>query len=285
MPLKRKEKIALGVLGGLGALFAMLGFGGGAAGSDTLSGTPTGGGGSEPEPGKADLPPPPKEPVPKQGVIGEIPTSSFEPGIHDSIYPTPGRMYQVKKGDIFGGQYGSRSIAYRALLSAAYAAAIENGKNDAEAKAFAATIAKSGGRRNQYIDAILCAGINDAAYGTWGYDKTGSNKTRVGPHGRGIRLLKYHANNRQRLVEGRPLVRNIRWGDFMSAGDESGTPMDYELAEAYEYLYLPHLDLQAILSGDIVVDEWDPPFEWEIDVPEDMAGQVFGCGDGEVLLS
>lgn len=295
MPLSEKQKRNLAVGAGVLTLLALYGLGTAAAadeGDDVDDEFP------DPfMPAAGEIEPPL---VPSAGEIdrdplvpagGKIPAAvvpsagelvgKFDPVEHESSYPTPGRMYQVKKLDIFGGEYSNRSIAYRALLSAAYAAAINSGMSDGDAKSFAKSIAKNGNLRAQYIDVITCAGVNDAAYATWGY----GDKARPGPQGRAIRLQKYHVNNRGRLVAGKSFVRNIRMGNYQTPGDESGLPMDAERADAYEYLYLPGLDFDALLAGEIVVSQWDPPFTWTIEMPDDLVGQTFGCGDGEILLS
>lgn len=224
------------------------------------------------------------------GITGEaspapVPEPSFVPSKHEnSAYPTPGMMYQVKKGEIFGGEDSKRSIAYRALLTAGYLA----GKNvlklsESKAQAFAREIAKSKVRRAQYIDLIQCAGINDAAYGTWGY----SSNARPGPHGRAIRLLPYHVNNRRQLAEGLPLIRNIAMGSHMSPGDGSGVALRSDLRETWEFLLMPRLDLTALASRQVVPaqDGLTAPFEWEIQVEEDgLRGRTFGCKGGEIRL-
>lgn len=285
MSLTSRQKVGLGIGAAIATLLALLGLGK-SAGAASLPGTPIpGGGGGSPEPdpggpgvgGLATS----GAPVKPEPATPDMPGVSFDPGQHEGSYPTPGKMYQVKKGDIFGGEYSNRSIAYRALLSVAYVAARKDGMSDDDAKAFARSVAKDGNKRAQYIDAITCAGINDAAYATWGYGP----KARPGPQGRAIRLLKYHARNRDRLIAGNGFVRNIKLGSYMSPGDESGTPMDPELADEYEYLFLPDLDHERLLAGEIFVNQWNPPFDWTIDMPEDMVGQVFGCDGGEILLS
>ena len=205
----------------------------------------------------------------------------FDPGKHHADYPTGGKMYQVRKADIFFGELSNRSIIYRLLLTEGYLAAIDNGASDTEARAFAKKIAKTATLRTEYMDVISCAGINDAAYGTWGY----GTKPRPGPHGRAIRLQKYHVNNRQRLTSGLPMQRNIELGDYMTAGDSSGTPIDYDLAEAYEYLFMPKLDRAALWNNkEIVVEQWDPPFAWMIGMPGDLVGSQWGCEGGEITV-
>lgn len=288
MPMTKNQKIGVGVAAALASLLALLGFSQD-AGADSIPGKPTGPGpGPDPDPeapGPGGLKTPEEEPEPPGGL--KTPEAdpeggeAFDPGVHESLYPTPTRMYQVRKGDILGGEDSNRSIIYRALLSAAYTAAIEDGATDAEAKAFAKSIAKNGNLRRQYRDAMQCVGLNDAAYGTWGY----GDKAKPGPHGRAIRLLRYHANNRQRLMAGKGFIRNIRWGDWKTPGDKSGTPMDPELADEYEYFFLPGLNHAALLQGEIIVDMWEPPFAWTIDMPEGMENQLYGCEGGEIVLS
>lgn len=285
---KKRVLIGLGILGGAAAIIGLAGKAK-AAGTDSIPGTPTeGDSGMEPDQGSADLPPVTKpaegSPVDLPPVVGSV---EFDPGEHEGTYPTPRKMYQVRSGDIFGGTSSNRSIAYRALLSEAYVAAIEGGASDAEAKSFANEIASSGTNRLRYIDAILCAGVNDAVYGTWGYAGGAKyGQERVGPHGRTIRLMKYHPDNRARLTAGKPMRRNIALGDYMSPGDGSGVPLEPELAEAFEFLFLPGLDRAALRNRELVIAQWEPPFDWSVDVEEEgIAGNTFGCEGGEILLS
>lgn len=204
--------------------------------------------------------------------------------------PTPGRMYQVRRGDILLGD-SSRSIVGRALRAAAAEVAARQG---IDAKAFADEIAGSASRRRAYADLILCSGSNDMVYGTYGY----GDQAYVGPHGRSIRMLKYHADNRSRAREGRPLLRNIAMltPGKRQAGDRA-KPLDRTRAVAFEWLWLPPLDLDRLYREKIVTSEglrwndgtpqlWAPPQIQALEVEafdDPDLGYRFGCGEGEMV--
>lgn len=190
--------------------------------------------------GELPRPPGPVAPVP------QAPTE--QPEVDDLIksYPTGGHLYQVRSGDMFGGQNSTRSIAYRLLLTEAFLAAKNvGGLDDDDAGAFARKVAKSGSRISQMITIIQCAWINDILYGTWGY----GTKSVPGPHGRAIRLLPQHPDNEQRLREGLPLARNIRLRTPANKGDGSGLATDPELRETWELLYMPKLNEEELWNS------------------------------------
>lgn len=162
----------------------------------------------------------------------------------ENVYPTPGLMYQVRKGDVFGGTFGDRSIAYRALLTAGYLAGKRAGLDDEAANQFARSIAKDNGARTRYIELILCTLLNDLYYGTWGFD---GSKTMAGPHGRGIRLLAVNPNNRSRLAAGQTPLRSIQ----RLAAKDKGNGAAKGTGSSLEYLQLPPLDFDILLNTEL----------------------------------
>lgn len=219
---------------------------------------------------------------PKRTVFEKPKTGTkFDVTKHERQSPTDGYMYQVRFGDFFGGKNDDRSIAYRAILHRAKQVALDHGLNPIEAETYARKIAGVGRNRAIYIQAIQCVGVNDMAYGTWGYGK----KAVASLHGRAIRLLKYHPNNRQRLIEGKPILRNIRLGTYANAGDGSGKPINPEEADAFEYLLLPRIDGAWLWqTGEVRISGWNPAFEYEVATYEDLPA-VLGCGGGEERFS
>lgn len=202
--------------------------------------------------------------VPEKGIIPGLDLSDYE---SPTNYPRDGILLRVVSGDIFLGE-GNRSITYRALLSAGYQAAKDAGASDADATGFARKIAKNGSNRIQYLDLIQCSPWNDALYGTWGY----GNVARPGPHGRAIRMLKYHPNNRQRIKEHKPPMRNIDLGaPSWRADDRRAGPEWQEAAESYEYLWLPKLDYKVLYNQGLI--ELDPT-PWE-GADENMSSKIF----------
>lgn len=173
-------------------------------------------------------------------------------------YPTPGRFYQVVYGDYFGGTNSQHSIVYRALLSAGYIAAKQAGYTDAAASDFARNIAKSDRNRGRYRNLIQDSPWNLRLYGTRGYDP----KLAIpGPSGLAIRLLPVHAPVRQMLKQRALVPRMIALGS-VADGSASGS------GNRLEYLWLPSLDLKALLTGistdtRIVPVAMDPPEPWE----------------------
>lgn len=291
--MKRRSKLLLGVVvvGGAAAL-ALLGstdadaadslgdgdesdegYGGDATG-DSLGGTPT-----SKKPPKLVVPAAPGVQTPKKGALI---ADGFESELHEKDYPTPGYFYQVKNGDMFGGELSQKSISYRSLLSAGYQTAIDHGASPDGATTFARSVAQSAANRTIYTQAIQCVAVNDAAYGTWGY----GDDARAAPHGRAVRLMKYHADNRARLVAGKPLLRNIALGDWKTPGDRSGLPLEPEFAESYEFLLLPRIDLEHLwTTGEVRISGWNPAFEWTVETFAVDLPDSFGCGDGEMNFS
>lgn len=272
--------IGLGVLGAGGVLLALLGSRDANAAEPDAGEAPDGGeppdSGHEPDgKPKGGLQTSPVDPPPKADGLHAVPVDpgklpKVEPAAVTKSYPTGGWMYQVQKGDTVFGEDSKRSIVYRALLSEAYTAARNVGMSDADAKAFARKIARDDQKRLAYWGAVMCVGLNDATYGTFGFNPSFSSP---GPHGRSIEMLPRHADNRDRVAVGEPMLRVV---DLQSgARIESGY-------HAYPWILLPKLAESSLLNGSIIVDSWVPPFPHAVAVLDSsLVGRVWGCGDGE----
>lgn len=172
-------------------------------------------------------------------------------------YPRPEIFHSVVSGDIFLGTDSNRSIVYRALLSGAYQAAIDGGAADNAARTFAQSIANNPSKRMDYYNLILCSPWNDAVSGTWGYGE----QALPGPHGRAIRMLKFHPDNRKRLTEGLPAMRNIERGDpswRQQQPPREAKAIWQDAAVAFEYLWLPGIDLDALWSQSVIRESPEP---------------------------
>lgn len=214
---------------------------------------------------------------------------------HPNNYPTPGTFHQIEYGDIFGGTGSAHNLAWACLYEAAYAAAVEvGGELDDAARAFAKSIAGKAANRARYRDLIQCSAWNDALYGTWGY----SDKSTPGPHGRAIRLLPHHPDNRAAIFSRQSPLRNIRMKKPADKGQGGGTAIDPEFREGFEYLWLPALNLVALWESREITSQgmvWEdgssmsnpPPEVWalDIDVLEDPGFDTFGCEEGEQTWS
>lgn len=315
MKAKTKRNLALGTLG-LGLLF-MLGMGGDEDedddGDEDLDepGTP---GGQTPEedpneldplifiPWTGDWPLPSDEPTEPADPGSDVPFAPFTPPgedpwnptvyEHPENYPTPGRFHQVVSGDIFFGKGSRHNLAWAALYEAAYQAAIEVGEvSDDEARAFAKLTAGKGSNRVKYTDLILCSPFNDMLYGTYGYGK----QAHVGPHGRSIRMMPYHADNRALILQRQPPVRNIQMRSPNDAKKGNARAVSSELRETWEYLWLPPLNLQALWETGQITTEglawedgssmmWAPPeiSNLGVDYIDDPGLREYGCLGGEM---
>lgn len=161
---------------------------------------------------------------------------------YEDPYPTPGMMYQVKKDDILGGTFSTRSIAYRALLSAGYLAGLDVlGLDDEAASQFARELALNNQARAIYIRMIQCDLYNDFFYGTEGFNP---EITSGNPNGRGLRLLAIHADNRARIAAGLAPLRVV---DSVTGVGQSGGE--------YEYLDMPLLDLDQVAKAHLPIDD------------------------------
>jgi len=163
------------------------------------------------------------------------------PGIDDIVdgYPTPGMFYQVQAGD-----FGLR-VAARALKTAAFLAARDRmGMTEADALDFASNWGGNAQRQYAYLDAITCESWNDTTVTTHGY----GDQTRAAPSTRrAIRFLPQHANNLQRLRNGRAPQRRMNFGtpaDKLNEVKRTGN------GSSFETLYLPGVNLKAIADGD-----------------------------------
>lgn len=198
-----------------------------------------------PEPVPRPAVPPPQPPQPS------VPSLNIDDWIED--YPTGESFYQVRSGDMFGGTNSNRSIAYRYLLTEAFLAAKEFGNlDDNKARTWSRSVAQRGNMRLQAIDIIQCAWINDALYGTWGYGL----QAKPGPHGRAIRLLPYHPDNRRMVFDGLGLSRNIELRRPADAGKDGpwnkglGGPADPEMREEFELLWMPAINRKVLWDSD-----------------------------------
>lgn len=210
-----------------------------------------------------------------------------EPPWEDLVvtYPRGGVFYPVVKDDRFGGTSSTRSIAYRFLLSEAYAAAREVGElvHD-EAVAWALAVAKQDKLRLRVIDLVQCSGWNDAMYGTGPVRQSHASQ-----HGRSILLWPVHGPTAARLAEGLVPLRNVRM---------DGNPADPGLHH-FELLWMPAIDRavlwesggQAITTTAMVWDdgtsmENPPPWVMALGIADESGALVgsFGCpgSDGEL---
>jgi len=269
-----------------------------------LGGRGKGGGKPRPKPGTTDGPKPPIDTPdddedddlddPEDDDPSRVPPEPEEddppprePPWEDLVvtYPRGGVFYPVVEGDRFGGTSSTRSIAYRYLLSEAYAAALEEGElvHD-EAVAWALAVAKQDKLRLRVIDLIQCSGWNDAMYGT-----EPVRQSHASQHGRSIRLWPVHGPTADLLAEGLTPFRNVRM---------NGNPGDPDFRH-FEILWMPAID-RAVLweSGGQAITttgmEWDdgssmenpPPWVMALGIADRSDALVgsFGCpgSDGEL---
>ncbi len=205
--------------------------------------------------------------IPEKTDIPDLDLSDFE---SPTNHPRDGIFHQNMYGEILLGS-GSRSITYRALGSAGYLAAKENGATEAEALEFGREVSKNSSRRLEYLNLIQCSPWNDALYTTWGY---GDVAWPPGGHGRALRLLKFHPDNRQRIIDRLPPMRNIRLGDpswRTKDPPRRAGPEWTEAAKAFEYLWLPKLDYTALFNDlHVTLD----PTPWE-GADDNMSSKIF----------
>jgi hypothetical protein len=162
--------------------------------------------------------------------------------------PACGRFYQARRGDTWLGEH-ERSITFRALYRTTFIVATEMGHEDPAA--LARSNASNPGLRKALFD--LCVGQwwGDELYGTYFL----SSKTPVGPHGRSIPLVRFCAENRQRLIEGEAAMRIAPRGCPQDRG--LGTPSrkvlhDTQLGNlrlALPFLWLPVLNPEKLMEG------------------------------------
>lgn len=276
---ERRDLTVLALLAGAAALFWP-------RGSKAAEKEPIGIGGNglppppeEEPPGpraQLDLGPPVEEPPPRAAV--DLGPALPDVDALERIRPTVGAFYQVRKGDTFFGR-GPQAIAYNALVD--FARGI--GMGEEEAASFARA------HRVQYVDLILCSGWNDLLYGTWGY----GSKAHAGPHGRSIRLIPKHADNRDRLSRGEPPLRVIQMRTPSDKRRGNAGAVDRAYVDGYEYLWLPGLNPEEAASRRVLTAEgaaWPdgssvmnpPPEVYGLDfqVLEDPDLGTYGCVTG-----
>ncbi len=307
---KTKRNVAIAGLG-LGLLFLL----GAAADEDDDEDEGSPGGQPPPEPDPEDVVPtevifvPPEDDwePPEPGPV--VPDRDFAPWVppgedpinpadweHPDNYPTPGKFHQVVWGDMFFGTGSAHNIAWAAIYEAAYQAAVEvGGVDDAEARAFAKSIAGKSSNRGRYTTLIQCSPWNDALYGTWGYK---SGKSYPGPHGRAIRMLPDHPPNRDYIMlQRKPPLRNVQMRNPNDKGKGNAGAVDEQYAETWEYLWLPPLNLERLWNNRELTTEgvaWEdgssvmlpPPPIWNlgIDVLSDPGLDAYGCPGYEEAL-
>ena len=159
--------------------------------------------------------------------------------------PTVGHFYQAQRGDMLLG-HGKKSITWMALYRAADFLALEAEQGEADSHRFAKITADNANNRCEYAHLILAGSWNDQLYGTWGYGK----RDFTGHHGRGVPLSTCHADNRARMLEGLDPVRQI---DPCTPG-EKGTGAALVNGLSRPYLWLPLIDLNALLDGQVTTD-------------------------------
>lgn len=211
----------------------------------------------------------------------------WHPEKWENDYPTPGHFYRVQSGDRFFGHGSAHNICWAALYEAAYQAAVEEGEQgDGAAREFASSIAGRSGKRSQYLELVLCSPWNDALYGTYGFGSSAYE----GPHGRSIRLMPYHASNRQRIRDRLPPIRNIELGKPSDKKKGNAGPITSEHRDTWEYLWLPPLNLRLLWeTGEITTRHlewedgsnmlWPPPMiaNLGIETMEPLGDREFGC--------
>lgn len=162
--------------------------------------------------------------------------------------PTCGHFYQCRRGDTWLGTH-ERSITYRALYRTTYYHAVEQGLDDPEA--LARRNAERGGLRKALFDLCVSQVWADELYGTYLI----SAKDPVGPHGRGIPLVRFCANNRTRLESGDAVMRVVPRGEPSDRG--LGTPNRKTLRDtvlgdvrlSFPYLWISALNVTELLRG------------------------------------
>lgn len=188
-----------------------------------------------------------------------------------AVYPEGNAFYQVTKNDILGWALSglhTNAISQNMLARELLLCAIEHGKYSNEAAlAFANEHRRNRAATDKIVNEILCGGVNDACYGTWGYCGDAAilsgrcrdtERNHPGAHGRAIRLLRQHADNKLRLEQNLPLARVV---DILSP-KEKGNGKSRAVRPAmpggdnsYPLLWLPGVDRKRLWeSGGTVVE-------------------------------
>jgi hypothetical protein len=195
----------------------------------------------------------------------------------EDIEPMCGSFYQTRRGDTWLGDH-ERSITYRALFRSTFVHATRRGASDPEQ--LARRNAANPRARKQLFD--LCVGQQwaDEVYGTYLL----SSRDPVGPHGRGIPLVRSCFDNRARILQGEAVVRIVPRGE---PGDRGlGVPSRKMLHNtrigpvklAYPFVWLPMLHPDELLVGRVTTRRmaWDdgstalepPPVVWNLRIAE-----------------
>jgi hypothetical protein len=153
--------------------------------------------------------------------------------------PTMGCFYQVRRGDIMLGT-GSKSITWRAL-DRAVTFLRGHGHAVPEDLAYDCEL------RVAYGELILAGGYNAELFSTWGYGR----RAFTGVHGRAIPLGTHHADVRTALECGRQPTRMIPEGNPIQAGTGIA---ERRTGLCRPYLWLPMIDLDALLGGVVTLD-------------------------------
>lgn len=173
--------------------------------------------------------------------------------------PMCARFYQSRRGDTWLGAH-ERSITYRALYRTTLFHATEKGLDDAEK--IARRNAENGGLRKALFDLCVSQVWADELYGTYLI----SSKDPVGPHGRGIPLVRFCADNRTRLENGEAAMRVVGRGEPANRG--VGTPNRKTLRGTvlgdvrlcFPYLWIAAVNPTELLRGRVTtrgVSWWD----------------------------
>lgn len=220
-----------------------------------------------------------------------------EPGNVDDIikdFPEGGNFYQIRQGDIMGWGLGPgqhwNAVTYRLLSRELFLAAREAGLDDSEALAFAAQHRGRQKNQNELYKAIVCAAMNDYAYGTWGYD---GKINHPGPHGRAIRLLTQHADNAGRLRAGLNMARTVSIKSPNDKGKANSNPVKAATPggdNTYPLIWMPKTNRALLWSSKGATLQMDPEFanppNWVTDRGvQDFSGSTltkYGCGYGEI---
>lgn len=167
---------------------------------------------------------------------------------YEDAEPTCGQHYQARRGDTWLGAH-ERSITFRALFRSTFAHATLRGLSDAKARAL--RNANNAGMRKALFDLAVSGMWSDEVYGTYLL----SSKDPVGPHGRGIPLVRCHGANRDRLLAGEAVLRIVPRGEPSDRG--IGVPGRKVLHDtvlgvvpmALPYLWLPCVNPEELLNA------------------------------------
>lgn len=167
------------------------------------------------------------------GVVGE----DFTPGPPDvdgllASNPEGQTLYQVVRGDAFGGQDG---IVARWLRSSGELAGMSQRQ--------IGDMLRNTQLRFDAYQLLLCSWWNDALYGTYGY----GSQSLPGLHGRAIRLLPQNADNLALLRRGESPRRTVSVGVPSDRG--SGNSRRIGPGNSFELLWIPPLDLESLSRG------------------------------------